>query len=280
MFVPDRNRVFPEAQAVIRTLLREADEAAPGLILDAYVVGSIALDDARPGHSDIDIITVRAEEADNESTVAALGPVLSRIRETHPEPVLDGIVLSRTDIASGPDHIVGDRPNIVDSTLKLSGDGSARNPVLWKTLTQCGITWHGVPIAEADIWDASDALPSWTRGNLNQYWAPWLARSDRLLCRWGAISLGTWFVEWGVPGVARLHYTLATGEITSKHGAGAYALRAFPLRWHRIVHEAMRIREGNNEIAPLYLNPLARRRDARAFMHMVIEDALTGRRPI
>lgn len=272
--MPDRDRVFPEAQAVIRTFLREIDEASRGLILDAYIVGSIALGDARPGRSDLDIVFVRNDDADNATTVAALEPVLVRLRETHPAPVIDGIVLSRADITAGLDDIAGDRPNIVDSSVSISDDGSARNPVMWTTLTQCGITWRGVPIIEADVWDASNALTSWTRGNLEQYWTPWLAKSDRLISRWGAVSLGTWFTEWGVLGVSRLHYTLATGEITSKHGAGAYALKTFPAPWHRIIREAMRIREGDDGLAQLYRNPLTRRRDTRAFVRMVIEDAL------
>lgn len=47
---------------------------------------------------------------------------------------------------------------------------------------------------------------------------------------------------WGVLGVTRLHYTLATGMVTSKAGAGAYALETFPERWHRILREAVDIR--------------------------------------
>jgi hypothetical protein len=45
-----------------------------------------------------------------------------------------------------------------------------------------------------------------------------------------------------VLGVSRVHYTLATGEITSKTGGDHHALAAFPTRWHPIVTEALRCR--------------------------------------
>lgn len=81
------------------------------------------------------------------------------------------------------------------------------------------------------------------------------------------------FTEWGVLGVTRLHATITTGTILSKHGAGAYALETFPEQWHRVVHEAMRIREGDREVSPLYRSRFTRRSDCRAFISMVIDDA-------
>jgi hypothetical protein len=72
--------------------------------------------------------------------------------------------------------------------------------------------------------------------------------------------------------VSRLHYTLATGDITSKEGAGQHALRTFPDRWHRLVNESLRIRRAEPRRS-LYRSPLTRRRDVLAFGDMVIADA-------
>ncbi|MEV8632129.1 hypothetical protein AB0395_10780 [Streptosporangium sp. NPDC051023] len=66
-----------------------------------------------------------------------------------------------------------------------------------------------------------------------------------------------------------------TGEIGSKTAAGEYALKVFDERWHRIVREALRIRNGG---PPLYRNPLRRRSDLLAYMTMVLESETRGER--
>lgn len=72
--------------------------------------------------------------------------------------------------------------------------------------------------------------------------------------------------------MSRLHYTLATGDITPKYGAGQYALRRFDARWQRIIRESLRLRRGEVS-ASLYQTAFGRRRDALAFLSMVIDDA-------
>jgi hypothetical protein len=99
-----------------------------------------------------------------------------------------------------------------------------------------------------------------------------LARTGRLASRFGVASLGEWATEWGVLGVTRLHATLATGDIISKRGAGDYALDRFGGEWYEIVEEAIRIRERHP--GGRYRSPLRRREAMRAFMAMVIADAL------
>ncbi len=95
--MPDRDRVFKEAQSVIRTFLREINAQAPGLVTDVYITGSIALGEARPGQSDVDIVLVRPDDVDDAIVIRAFEPILASLRETHPRPPLDGIVLSRSD---------------------------------------------------------------------------------------------------------------------------------------------------------------------------------------
>ena len=266
------NKIFAEAQQVLDQLLFGLDTECRGLITGLYVTGSLALGDGRPGQSDIDLVLVRDDDADNATTTAALEPVLTNLRRTHPRPMLDGLVLSPSDLAAGPDRIEGDRPIIFDNIVRLDSDGIGRNPVTWETIRQCGIAYRGAPIDRDHLWHDPARLDAWARENLDSYWLPWLARSDRLLTRSGLTSLGAMWTEWGVLGVTRLHYTLATGHVTSKHGAGVYALETFPSHWHRIIREALRIRERRSGV-PLYSNQLHRRRDARDFMSMVIDSA-------
>lgn len=238
----DGMRVFPEAQTVLREFLRDVDTRAPGLFPDVYVGGSLALDDARPGKSDIDLVLVRPDAATNEESMAALLPAMERIRTRYPLPPLDAIVLDRADLAAGPGAMYGPRPVIFEGQVALRDDASAWTPVTWQVLRQGGIAWRGIPLRELDLHDDPERRRAWTRGNLASYWRPWLAKSRWLPSRFGLWSLRPDFVEWGVLGVTRLHYTLATGMVTSKAGAGAYALETFPERWHRILREAVDIR--------------------------------------
>ncbi|WP_068922721.1 aminoglycoside adenylyltransferase domain-containing protein [Planobispora rosea] len=110
----------------------------------------------------------------------------------------------------------------------------------------------------------------------------------------GLAAQSAYGAVWIVTGVTRLHYTLATGDITSKEGAGRYALQTFPARWHRVLDEALRIRRADRarptlpsiaaglaEFLPpagregrsLYPSPRSRRRDVLAFAGTVIADA-------
>lgn len=269
----DELRIFDDASAVLSRFRDALERRAPGMFTACHVIGSIALGDARPGKSDIDLVLIRDTTVSNARTVDILEAVLAEVRQTRPKPFIDGLVLSTGDLEAGPDRIDGDRPIIFDSRVRPGGDGSARNPVTWQTLRQCGIAVWGEPIDMARLWHDPARLDRWTRENLESYWLQWLAKSDRLLSRFGWVSLGEWATEWGVLGVTRLHYTLATGEVASKHGAGVYAREAFDPRWHRIIDEALRIRAGCGGRGR-YRNPLARRQEMRAFVAMVIDDAL------
>ncbi|MCX5328670.1 MULTISPECIES: nucleotidyltransferase domain-containing protein [unclassified Streptomyces] len=62
---------------------------------------------------------------------------------------------------------------------------------------------------------------------LADYWQPWWQRASRLPSSLGLACLGSWGHVWGVLGVSRLHHTLPTDRITSKRGAGEYALTQF-----------------------------------------------------
>lgn len=270
--MPFTELIYEEAQTILRSLLREIDGRSPGLIRDVYITGSIALGDARPGRSDIDVVLIRPDTHDNATTMSALEPVMDEFRELYPLPVMDGIVLSRRDLVAGPDAIYGDRPIIVDSAIQLSEGGSARNPVTWHTLRQSGIAWRGIPIPELDLWHETDRLKSWTAANLEEYWRPWLMKSDRPLTSLSFESLLPTFTEWGVLGVSRLYATLMTGDIFSKHDAGIWALENIPSEWHRIILEAIRIRGVDGTIPQFYASrSLRRRNDARGYIRMVLD---------
>jgi hypothetical protein len=74
-----------------------------------------------------------------------------------------------------------------------------------------------------------DRLREWNLGNLNSYWLN-LATTDAayLADRDPAQPANAEVVAWCTLGAARLHYTLAIGDLTSKSGAGRDHARLFP----------------------------------------------------
>ncbi|MFI6998988.1 aminoglycoside adenylyltransferase domain-containing protein [Nocardia sp. NPDC050175] len=249
--------------------LTSVDAEAPGLIEGLYLEGSLALNDFRPHTSDIDFVAITAKPP-NPTEFDALERAHAALRERQRHPFFDGIYLTWSDLAAGP-QATGERPSSNSGRLAKLGGGQ-HNPVTWHTLAEHGVTLRGPAAADVDIWTDPDALAAWQNTNLDEYWAAGLTRAAQLLSKDGLFLLTDYATAWTVTGIARLHYTIATGDITSKEGASRHALQSFPRHWHRIVDEALRLRR-NDSRRSLYRNRLARRRDILAFGHMAIADA-------
>jgi hypothetical protein len=127
-------------------------------------------------------------------------------------------------------------------------------------------------VAEIDIWSDPAALMTWTNNNLDAYWRRMLAPGSWLTRRGGVAGLTAYACDWCVLGVSRLHYTLATGNITSKDGAGVHAQAAFAAQWQPVIAESLRIRRAERRRS-FYWSPFARRRDVLAFLEMAIAES-------
>ncbi|NRQ40771.1 DUF4111 domain-containing protein [Nonomuraea sp. NN258] len=271
--------IHPKIAVIVDSYLDVADSEAPGLVDGLYLEGSAALGDYRPDSSDVDFVAVTSRLPDLE--------VVERIRARTPNG-FDGVYLTWDDLRHDPSTL-GERPQVLGTRVAPQ----QCNPVTWHTLARYGVTCRGPEITGLDVWCDPAALASWTDGNLDHYWRPLVNRSSSLRGLAGLASLSAYSALWIVTGVSRLHYTLATGDLTSKHGAGLHALKTFPERWHRVIREALRIREtdtaqptpramlsglkehfGRAGSRPsLYASPLARRRDVLAFANMTITAA-------
>jgi hypothetical protein len=248
--------------AVVDTYLTAADAALPGLIEGMYLVGSLALRDFRPHRSDIDFVSVTAARPD-AAAIAALSRVHVQLQKWWPRPFFDGIYVTWDDLAADPTRL-GPLPSTHEGQLRIDGHG---DPVAWHTLAQDGVRCRGPAVDDFTVWNDARALAAWTNDNLDTYWRRVLDRGSRRLRPYGFLLTG-WGCEWCVLGVSRIHYTVATGAITSKEGAGRYALARFPEQWHRVIAEALRVRRGRGH--SLYRSPLARRRDVVKFCNIVI----------
>jgi predicted nucleotidyltransferase len=269
----------PKIDAIVETYLTLADAEAPGLVEGLYLEGSAALGDYRPGTSDVDFVAVTRQPP-------AAG-VLERIHTRLGAHPFDGVYLTWDDLGHDPAEL-GERPQAHAGRLNRRG---SVNPVTWHTLARHGLTCRGPKPEELKIWNDPGALAAWTDRNLDLYWRRLVTRASRPFTPWGLICLGGYGTVWIVTGVARLHYTLATGEITSKSGAVRYAREAFSERWHRVVDEALRLREEDSALPSagsviaglgdhfgtprrsLYGSPFERRRDVLGFADQAISAA-------
>jgi hypothetical protein len=271
-----------EAGRSVELFLATVDDLAPGLVSGFYLVGSVALGDFRARGagrgrlstaSDIDFVAVTdLRPAPGSREMHALAQAHARTVARFPRPHFDGAVLTRADLAAGPDGCPA-VPCAQESRFTPAGRYGI-NPV-----TFCELAWHGIALrgpqpAEAGLWADRSALRAYTRDNLRSYWRPWWQRNRQLRPLPLAIGLTPWFPVWAVLGVSRLHHLLATGTMTSKSGGGRHARKAFGPRWQPVIAESLYLRTGGAEGQRGYRSPLARRRDTLAFLDTAIEAAL------
>lgn len=243
------------------------DEAAPGLLEGLYLHGSLGFGEWYDGPSDIDYVAVLARPSD-DGVVDVLRDVHARVAETFPRPPFDGFHLTWEDLA---------RPSYACPDLPCTQAGyfheEARldvHPVTWHELARHGITVRGPALETVEIWTDALALRKYTRDNLRGYWQPEVEMLRQFPDEAGKPDIVAWFVL----GTSRLHHLLACDRLTSKTGAGRYALEAFDVRWRRIVTEAISIRERGQPTGAYGDDASLRADDTIDFAEMVVHTGL------
>jgi hypothetical protein len=202
----------------------------------------------------------------------ALRRVHARVRSHRRRPFFDGLYVTWNDLRHDPAS-ASSGPTVQSGRWDDNPRGGGRQPVSWHELAWHGVAMRGPARTKVEVWTDPATLIAWTRKNMADYWRRWHARARRPLSLLGVASLGSWAPAWGVLGVARQRYTLATGRITSKHDAGVYARDAFDARWHPIIDECLRLRAGGAQRSR-YANPFARRRDMLDCMDAMMTEVL------
>lgn len=145
----------------------------------------------------------------------------------------------------------------------------AKNSIDAFQLKKYGIPIKGQPIEEASYTVDWDILIMNMGKNLNTYWLSWWSGSKKFpSIKYFELLFSLKAVEWGVLGVSRLYYTFNENDMISKVGAGEYALKNVPQKWHKIIHESMRLRNGNKKL--LYTSIFERRKDALDYIEFMI----------
>lgn len=249
-----------EAQAVLRAYRDLLGVGAPGLVTGLYLYGSLALDAFSPQLSDIDFVAVTSRRCTPDD-IAALERVHTALLGRFPRPFMEGNYFTAEDMGRLRDALPP-LPHVVEGVFQPSGyrDISLVN---WWVLRERGVVVWGPPVAEYGYAIGWGELLAGMYENLNSYWATYTSNPRALA--WLMTDAG---VEWTVLGVLRLFYTFRERDITSKAGAGRYALEHLPARWHGLIRYALSVRQGEPP-AP-YRSRLTRALETRAFVRDVI----------
>lgn len=249
-----------EALRVCETWLAEMDRTAPGLVTGLHVRGGIGFGEFVPGRSDVDFVAVlsRRPTMDDEELIEAAHGVTSG---AHADVPFDGLHLIAEDLAGDPD----DCPD-VPCVLHGYFEPAARydvTPVAWHELAFHSIAVRGELPA---VWTDHDRLLAFTRESLRTDWRA----SAEALAKFPAEAATEHSCEWSVLGVARLHHLLVTGEMTAKSAAGRWGLGHYDERFHQVLREALRIRDGDP--VSEYDDPAARGRDTAEFTAYIVSE--------
>jgi hypothetical protein len=251
-------------QPLLDDYLRQLDQELPGFVTGFYLHGSIALGAFNIHHSDIDFIAFISRQP-LAGDLASLRTIHQIITTNHPRWMLEGSYLQWDDLGKLEDAIAP-TPFYHDSKFEEAGKFDV-NSVTWWVLKHRGIALLGPECHTLPLGVDWDLLVTRMWENLNRYWMSFTCDPKRIA--WLFTNFG---IEWVVLGVLRQYYTFMEQEITSKTGAGEYALAHLPEEWHRLIREAIRIREQakTSHDQSLYKSRGARALEAYIFLKYII----------
>ena len=206
---------------IVRAWTATVDEIAPGALEGLYVVGSAALDDWQPHASDIDIVAVTAEPAD-EDMAGTLRAAHAVFVERRPDVAVDGPFLAWGDLVVGPQGVT--RPWTLDGSFHHDAECFEINPVTWYTLASYGIRIRGPHVADIPIPIEAEQRVRFVIDNALSYWTNVHAELHGAVGESGSTDTVPSSVPvWCLLGLCRMLYTATTADVTSKSGAGRWA---------------------------------------------------------
>jgi hypothetical protein len=264
-----------EVERIVGRYLAVVDRLVPGRVVGFYVVGSTALGTYRSGKSDVDFVAV----VDGELSTGEL----RRLRAVHAITAgrsgLPSLLRGRWKFPGNCNGAYVDAADLGRPVTKITplashsgttfavGKGFDVNPVGWHLLTHHGLTIRGPEPQTLGLDPEDDILRSWTLGNLDFFWGPWARKvlHRRRHPRMTSVA---------VLASARMHHTVATGNVISKEAAGDYALATFAERWHPLIEDAL-ARRLSQRRRGRWQPDRARERERAEFMLQLVDDAHT-----
>ena len=223
----------PDVRNATERHLAALDNLAPGLVDSVYLTGSVTLGDYQLGRSDIDFMAFTSRPVTEPEVVGLLAQVhaflLADLQAALPATGhYDGNYVALGELPAVPDDQPR-VPHVVNGTFHGSEVNGQLSPATWTEFAKYAIAIRGPERGELGISVSPDRLSKWLLGNLNAYWKRRAVDGIAMLRKLDASeALPGEVVAWDALGAARLHYTLATGDIASKAAAGDYAIGLFP----------------------------------------------------
>lgn len=249
--------------------IRLIESGLPDFLESYFIYGSVSLGAYDEGFSDIDFIAVLKRKASG-ADIDALKKIHHEMQGRFHKTILDGWYLSKDDMESLQDKSTVECLRFNDGVFKgfKTFDRNSIDAFEWK---RYGIKVMGQEAGEPKFPVDLSILISSMGDNLNTYWLHWYKScrkfpSLHFICLFFAAKA----IEWGVLGVTRLYYTFREKDIISKIGAGEYALKTVPSKYHKIIEESMRRRKDSKKTC--YHSILTRRNDALGYMEYIIKE--------
>ncbi len=215
------------------------DDLAPGLIQGLYVVGSAVLDDWQP-NSDVDIIAF-LPEAPTEEQVKLLSQAHDQSTQATDGMSIDGPRLLWRDVTMPPTSLR--RPWTLDGGFHHDDGCFELNPVMWHTLANHGAAVRGPDRGALDVAVSDPALRRFVTENTASYWRSVASGVAKATEDTERTSFDPDTTAWCVLGIARMLFTVTTGAVTSKSGAGRWLAERLP-QYGDLVAHGLAIRAG------------------------------------
>ncbi len=261
------NEVPVEVNGILQDYIALVNEHFPTVLEGVYIQGSIALNAYVHDSSDIDFITVTNRRLLGDDAKILSG-IHNTVAEKHKNIEMDGVYILWEDLGK----VTSEEP------IFLVYNGGELNfeayisPITWWIVKSKGINVIGPDRTSLSIDIQASDLTTYVIENMNSYWANRIQRMENSIEELMNLPSDeiSKEIEWTILGLLRQYYTLKEYDIISKRGAGEYALQHVPAEWHRIIKEAINIRNGVKE--NLFTSNQERINAALAFSTYIMND--------
>jgi hypothetical protein len=221
---------LPAESAVVARAFASAVTGIHGdLVKGIYLTGSLALDDYQSGKSDLDFV-VLCDDIPAIRGIEMTRQVHTSLAREFPAVKLNGVYITEKHLDVHHRSAV-----LLFQEGKLTVSDFEMAPVTLLELKTEAITLSGTPASQLRIGLAQKDVNDFLHRNINSYWKGWINQHSSMARKKMLLALFPRLTEWVLLGVARQLYTLRTGKIISKTGAGYYCIEQLPSEFHGVL---------------------------------------------